>query len=278
MDTSQRVYNESSDKQWSSQVYQKAKDVIMETLAAQDRVVQSISILEAMKRKHTALCDDNILDPQNPKSPYWKHLVASAIQGLKKAGKVKKADSGWILARAEIRARPQVEVQAERPQPETEPRPSQDIRQQLRNRLLELDSQKFENVVGRLLKALGMEDVRVTGRTADGGIDAEATIPVINVKVAVQAKKYQLQNSVGIDPVQRLIGSMITGGYTRGIFITTSSFTAGARETAERPDSRIILMDGEKLVDIMIEKGLGIREVPVVKLELDEEFFGSITA
>jgi len=88
------------------------------------------------------------------------------------------------------------------------------------------------NVLARLLKVLGIEEVKVTGRTADGGIDVEGTIPILNIRVAVQAKRYALQNSVGIDPVQRLIGSVITGGYARGIFITTSNFAAGARETA----------------------------------------------
>ncbi|MDP2953307.1 MAG: restriction endonuclease, partial [Chloroflexota bacterium] len=150
--------------------------------------------------------------------------------------------------------------------------------QQLKERLLKLDSGQFERVIGELLKALGMERVTVTGRTNDGGIDAEGAIPFINIKVAVQAKRYAPENSVGIDPVQRLLGSVVSGGFDRGIFITTSSFTAGARETAGQGGSKVVLLDGGKLVDIMVEKGLGIREVPIVKKELDEGFFGSIAA
>lgn len=154
---------------------------------------------------------------------------------------------------------------------------SEDIRLQLKGKLLNLSPQQFEGVVGKLLKALGAEEVNITGRTGDGGIDAEGIMPIFNIKVAVQAKRYAPQNSVGIDPVQRLVGSVVTGGYACGIFITTSSFTHGAKEIAERPGSKVVLVDGEKLVDIMIEKGLGMRDTPVVNKELDEGFFRSIT-
>ena len=271
MNTQQRAYNEASDKQWSRNVYQKAKEVATEALRSQDRGVQFADITEAMKRKHPNLCDDTIGDPTNPKSPYWKHLVASAIQALKKAGLVQKTADGWVWVKAPL---PEPKVS---PEALPEPLERQDVRLQLKDRLLGLDPQQFENVLARLLKVLGIEEVKVTGRTADGGIDVEGTIPILNIRVAVQAKRYALQNSVGIDPVQRLIGSVITGGYARGIFITTSNFTAGARETAEKPDSKIVLIDGEELVDMMMEKGLGIKEVPVVKQELDKEFFRSIT-
>ncbi len=62
-----------------------------------------------------------------------------------------------------------------------------------------------------------------------------------------------------------------------GIYVTTSSFTAGAQEEAGEPGPpKIVLIDGGKLVDIMIEKGLGVHTVPVTRQEVSEEFFGSI--
>jgi len=265
MSNQQRAYNEGSDKQWSMAVYHKAKEVISEVLKARDKPVPFAEITEAMKRKHSDLCNDTIGEPGNPKSPYWKHLVASAIQVYKKAGQIQKVTDGWLWIK---KSSPKISTEVPPESPEV-----QDVRQQLKNKLLTLDSKQFENVLGRLLNNLGMEKVRVIGKTADGGVDVEGTMPILNIRIAVQAKKYALQNSVGIDPVQRLIGSVISSGYTRGIFITTSHFTAGARETAEMPDSRIVLIDGEELVDMMMKRGWGIKNVPMVKRALDEEFW-----
>lgn len=155
---------------------------------------------------------------------------------------------------------------------------AQSIEQQLQAKLLTLDPPSFERVVGRVLQALGVTEVRITGRTSDGGIDGEGTIPVLSMKVAFQAKRYGPENSVGIEPVQRLIGTVAGRKYDRGVFVTTSSFTPGAREEAARPDSKIVLIDGKALVTLMVEKGRGIIRVPVVRVELDEDFFGGLSA
>ncbi|MBA7659553.1 Mrr restriction system protein [subsurface metagenome] len=146
----------------------------------------------------------------------------------------------------------------------------------MRDKLFELDPHAFEKLVGKVLNTLGAHQIRVTGTTADGGIDGEAEIPILEVKLAFQAKKWAEGNTVGIDPVQRFIGSIVSGRYDRGIFVTTSGFTQGAKEVAERPDSRIVLIDGEKLVDIMIRNNLGICTVPIIKQELDSVFFQSL--
>lgn len=99
MKPGERIYNKVTDKQWSSDVYHKAKEVIEKVLSATKDVIQFDSICEATRRQHPSLCDDTIKDPRNPKWPYWKHLVATAIQSLKKEGKVAKADNGWAWAR-----------------------------------------------------------------------------------------------------------------------------------------------------------------------------------
>src|SRR4030042_2877882 len=96
MKPGERIYNKATDKQWSSDVYHKAKDVIEAALSATSGAVQFGFICEATDLQYPSLCDDSIKDPSNPQGPYWKHRVASAIQTLKKEGKVGKADSGWI--------------------------------------------------------------------------------------------------------------------------------------------------------------------------------------
>jgi len=98
METGEGIYNKATDKQWSSEVYHKAREVIAAKLSATSRAVQFDSICQATKQQYPSLCNDAIREPGNPQSVYWKHLVASAIQGLKKEGKVRKGDNGWVWA------------------------------------------------------------------------------------------------------------------------------------------------------------------------------------
>jgi len=91
-----RLYDPAQDKQWSSAVYQKAKQAVEEKLSTVGGVLKFSVICEAFKQKYPQLCDDSIKDPSYPKSPYWKHLVATAISALKGARRLKKADGGWI--------------------------------------------------------------------------------------------------------------------------------------------------------------------------------------
>jgi len=275
----ERIYDKRLDKAWSSQVYHGAKEVIQKVLTQNDNPVLSDQIRQAMKQEHPLLCNDRIKDPRYPKMPYWHHLVATALSGLKMAGKVHKADNGWVSATSAL-SHPPIPKPEVTPVTTTTPlaTPPPDIRQQLRNKLFELDPRAFEKLVGKVLNTLGAHQVRVTGTTADGGIDGEAEIPILEVKLAFQAKKWAEGNTVGIDPVQRFIGSIVSGRYDRGIFVTTSGFTQGAKEVAERPDSRIVLVDGENLVDIMVRESLGVSRIPIVKEELDSAFFQSLTS
>ncbi|MBL7119316.1 MAG: hypothetical protein ISS53_01380 [Dehalococcoidia bacterium] len=96
--TADRLYDPYCDKRWSSEVYQKAKGVVEEVLSSEGTALSFNSIAQAMKQRHPLICDDAIKDRTNPKLPYWKHLVATAISALQKGGKVRKADSGWIRA------------------------------------------------------------------------------------------------------------------------------------------------------------------------------------
>lgn len=90
-----KIYNKMSDKEWSHNVYQAAKGVIEEMLSTRGIPMPFADICDAVRQRHPLLCDDTIKDPKNLKWPYWKHLVASAIQGLKKEEKVRLSDRGW---------------------------------------------------------------------------------------------------------------------------------------------------------------------------------------
>ena len=150
-----------------------------------------------------------------------------------------------------------------------------DIIRYLRERVLKLEPSEFEKLVGEYLKSKGFMNVVVNGRSGDGGIDGECGISFINIKVAFQAKRYTTANSIGIDPVQRLQGSM-TGKFDRGIFITTSNYTPAARGWVEEAQAQITLINGDELMKEMIDLGLGVKAVTVVKHEVDEDFFAEL--
>ena len=155
---------------------------------------------------------------------------------------------------------------------QTVPMSNSDINDKLRDRLLKLSPSEFESLLGEYFSAKGFLNVEVTGRSNDGGIDGSCQIPFLNLKIAFQAKRYSLGNNIGIDPVQRLSGSL-GNQYHRGVFVTTSSFTQPAIGWVQEMKAPITLVDGDALVSDMIELGLGVRNVPVVETRLDEEFF-----
>ena len=145
----------------------------------------------------------------------------------------------------------------------------------LLERIAELSPTGFEKLVGEFLKAKGFSNVEVTGRPHDRGIDGQCELSFIDLKVAFQAKRYQPQNSVSIGDVQRLQGSLITG-YDRGILVTTSSFSPGAKNFVEEANAQIRLVDGKELVQQMIDLNLGVKIVPVVEHQIDESFFNRL--
>ena len=77
--------------------------------------------------------------------------------------------------------------------------------------------------------------------------------------------------------IQRFVGALMSAQGDRGVFITTSSFSAGARTEAERVNARIELIDGTRLANLMLRHGVGVRAFATVVLhELDEDFFESV--
>ena len=123
------------------------------------------------------------------------------------------------------------------------------------NQVLELDAGEFEILVGHLLTALGFEGSEVTGKSGDGGVDATGVLSASNlaqVKVFVQAKRYQLGATVSARTVRELRQSIPFGG--QGAFITTADFQRKAADVAvEEGFPRIGLINGSQLVDLLVK-------------------------
>lgn len=142
------------------------------------------------------------------------------------------------------------------------------VRRRLHEKLHVIDPTAFEELVGQLLIALGFTDVTVTTRQNDGGIDVRGTLvvgDVIRTRMAVQVKRWKA--NIQTPTVQQVRGSL--GSHEQGLIITTSDFSPGARLEAERPDATPVgLMDGQQLVKLLVEHGLGVEKEEMNLLRL----------
>ncbi len=132
----------------------------------------------------------------------------------------------------------------------------------------------FERICKRLLRESGFQEVTVTGKSRDGGIDGHGVLevnPLVTFKVLFQCKRYGERGSVTPSQVRDFRGAM-QGRADKGLIITTATFTAEARKEATRDGvPPIELVDGEKLVTMFERAGIGLRPVP--SYELDAAFF-----
>jgi len=147
------------------------------------------------------------------------------------------------------------------------------VRQALHKRLLVMDPTEFEELIARLLPEVGFEDVAITRRSGDGGIDVRGTLvvgDVIRTRMAVQVKRWNRKNRVQAPVVQQVRGSL--GTHEQGLIITTSDFSSGARAEAAREDAvPVALMNGEQLVALLAEYGIGITRRSHDIIDLDED-------
>ena len=93
-------------------------------------------------------------------------------------------------------------------------------------------------------------------------------------RIYVQAKRYASDNNVGASAIRDFFGSLDRFKATKGLFVTTSSFSSAARETADLLSKRIVLIDGPQLARLMIRHDVGCRvEERLTIKKLDEELF-----
>lgn len=139
-------------------------------------------------------------------------------------------------------------------------------------RLQALPPAGFERFCQRLLRESGFEQVTITGRSGDGGIDGIGILQVnalVSFKVLFQCKRYT--GSVAPSQVRDFRGAMM-GRADKGILITTGSFTSDARKEAVRDGvPPIELVDGEKLVNMLEQLELGLK--PQRTFDIDAKFF-----
>lgn len=147
-----------------------------------------------------------------------------------------------------------------------------DYRDHLLATIQALPFEGFERLCQRLLREAGFQQVTVTGRTGDNGIDGHGILELnafVTFKVLFQCKRYK--GSVGTPQIRDFRGAM-EGRADKGIILTTGTFTQEARREARRDGARPIeLVDGDKLIDMFEKLELGLR--PKRVFEVDDGFF-----
>ncbi|KYF50832.1 restriction endonuclease [Sorangium cellulosum] len=133
----------------------------------------------------------------------------------------------------------------------------------------------FETIVLDLLHRMGYgasrADLQRVGGAGDGGIDGVISLDKLGLeKVYVQAKRWQ--QTVGRPEVQAFYGALAGQRANKGVFITTSSFTAQATEFA-RSVERVVLVDGGRLAELMIDHEVGVTLRPVKVPKMDSDYF-----
>ncbi len=155
-----------------------------------------------------------------------------------------------------------------------------DLAQDMLDRIGTAPPEFFEKLVVKLLTAMGyggsVSDAgRALGRSGDGGVDGVIDEDALGLdRIYVQAKRYKDGNPVGPGAIRDFFGALDQFKAGKGLFVTTSTFSASATTTAAGLSKRIVLIDGSKLARLLIryEVGCRIEEQLFIK-KLDEEFF-----
>jgi restriction system protein len=145
-------------------------------------------------------------------------------------------------------------------------------RSQLQAYLLQMDAFKFEELVKLLLEEMGYENVETTSPTNDKGVDVVGTIElgISAVREVIQAKRHK--GTISRPVLDQLRGSLHRFNAVRGTIITTGRFSKGVEEAAfERGAAPITLIDGEKLLDLLVEYEIGVTKRQVEYIDFTAE-------
>lgn len=154
-----------------------------------------------------------------------------------------------------------------------------DLSADLLQKVLDMSPNFFEKLVLDLLLNMGFgsknkEMAIVTPTSHDNGVDGIIPEDALGLdKIYIQAKRYT-DNPVSKPEIHKFIGALDEQKATKGVFITTSKFTTGAKETADKASKKIVLIDGKNLADYMIEYNVGVSEKKVYEVKkLDSDYF-----
>lgn len=153
--------------------------------------------------------------------------------------------------------------------------------QDLLDRVRNAPPEFFERLIVSLLLSMGYggsradKAGRTLGRSGDDGVDGVIDQDALGLdRVYIQAKRYAVGNNIGSGAIRDFFGSLDRHKASKGLFVTTSTFSPSARETADFLSKRIVLIDGKQLAALMVQQNIGCRVEDTLYIKkLDEEFF-----
>jgi restriction system protein len=155
----------------------------------------------------------------------------------------------------------------------------EELAEQVLERVKQCTPAFFERVVIELLLKMGYggsraDAGRAMGRSGDEGIDGIIKEDKLGLDtIYIQAKRWR-DNAVGRPAIQQFAGALAGQGAHKGIFITTSAFTADARSFIAKVNSKIVLIDGDELATLMIEHGIGVATTVTYEVKrVDSDYF-----
>jgi restriction system protein len=156
-----------------------------------------------------------------------------------------------------------------------------DLSEELLSYVLSSTPGFFEKLVVELLVKMGYggsqrDAARAVGQSGDEGIDGIIDEDRLGLDtIYVQAKKWNKSTSIGRPEIQKFVGALQGQRAKKGIFITTTTFSKEAREYASNIDTKVVLIDGARLTDLMIDHDVGVTARAQYELkDLDTDYFG----
>lgn len=143
----------------------------------------------------------------------------------------------------------------------------------------------FEHVVVQLLQKMGYggelkDSGEVTKYSNDGGIDGIIKEDILGLgRIHIQAKRYQIGSNISREDIQKFVGALAVAQSNKGVFITTSNFSRGAKEYVKNLNSQttIVLINGEQLAEYIYDFGLGMQTQKVIEIKsLDSDFWDEL--
>jgi len=154
------------------------------------------------------------------------------------------------------------------------------LAQELLEKILEESPQFFERLIIELLISMGyggsQKDAgKAIGKSGDNGVDGVIIQDALGVDyLYIQAKRYALDNNISSSAIRDFSGSLDLHKSNKGVFVTTSGFSENAIQTAKESSRNIVLIDGKRLIELMIQYNIGCRIEKTLHIkEIDENFF-----
>jgi hypothetical protein len=154
-----------------------------------------------------------------------------------------------------------------------------DLKRELKKQLLSMSARSFEFFAGDFLVYVGLEAVSVTRFVGDGGIDASGDLVagMFRIPTGIQVKRHR--NNVQRPDIDKFIGAL-SGRFSQGMFMTTADYAPAALKKASASVPRVLTLNGEQVISVMIEHSLGLRTLPnnPEKLDINPDYFTSFEA